>query len=140
MDITDVQIHLCQSMGRLKAFCCLTFEDSFVLRDVKVIEGDTMLFLAMPSRKLTDHCERCHEKNHLKARYCNHCGLRLDENRSARSGPRVKLHADVAHPISGPLRDAIEARVIRAYQQELSQSQQPGYVKRKSLDYDDAVQ
>jgi stage V sporulation protein G len=136
MELTEVQIHLCQNMGRLRAFCCLTFEQSFVVRDVKIIEGDTGLFLAMPSRKLTDHCSRCHEKNHLKARYCNHCGLRLNENRASQPAARTKLHADVAHPINTGLRDRIEAAVIRAFHDEVTQSQQPGYAPRKLMDYE----
>jgi DNA-binding cell septation regulator SpoVG len=41
---------------RLRAFCSLTFDDTFVVRDVKLIEGNDGLFLAMPSRKLADHC------------------------------------------------------------------------------------
>ncbi|MFT3787159.1 MAG: SpoVG family protein [Tepidisphaeraceae bacterium] len=49
MQLTDVRVHLCESTGRLKAFCCLTFDDCFVVRDVKLIEGDEGLFLAMPA-------------------------------------------------------------------------------------------
>lgn len=128
MRLTDVRIHLCDQIGRLKAFCCLTFDDSFVIRDVKLIEGDGNLFLAMPARKLADHCERCHEKNHLRARYCNHCGLRLNEFRHGGPKQRIKLHADVAHPISPGLRDELERDVIAAYEREVERSHQPGYV------------
>jgi len=128
MRLTDVRIHLCDQIGRLKAFCCLTFEDSFVIRDVKLIEGDGNLFLAMPARKLADHCSRCHEKNHLRARYCNHCGLRLNEFRHGGPKQRIKLHADVAHPINPILRDELEREVIAAYEREIERSQQPGYI------------
>ena len=87
MQLTEVRVNLCgQSAGRLKAFCSLTFDDTFVVRDVKLIEGPDGLFLAMPSRKLCDHCPRCGEKNHLRARFCNGCGSRLDENRYMRNG------------------------------------------------------
>src|SRR5687767_4024069 len=72
------------SGGRLRAFCSLTLDDTFVVRDVKLIEGNDGLFLAMPSRKLSDHCPQCHDKNHLRARYCNNCGGRLDEDRYLR--------------------------------------------------------
>src|SRR5580765_3366065 len=86
MQLTEVRVNLCSGQaGRLKAFCSLTFDDTFVVRDVKLIEGPEGLFLAMPSRKLCDHCPRCGDKNHLRARYCNHCGGRLDENRSSRN-------------------------------------------------------
>jgi stage V sporulation protein G len=131
MHLTDTRIHLCDTTGRLKAFCCLTFDECFVVRDVKLIEGDEGLFLAMPARKLCDHCSRCHEKNHLRARYCNHCGLRLDENRHSNPKHRIKLHADVAHPISPGLRREIEGAIIDAYYKELEKSKQPGYVPTK---------
>src|SRR5580765_6753865 len=85
MQLTEVRVNLCGGQaGRLKAFCSLTFDDTFVVRDVKLIEGPDGLFLAMPSRKLCDHCPRCGEKNHLRARFCNNCGGRLNENRFMR--------------------------------------------------------
>jgi DNA-binding cell septation regulator SpoVG len=121
--------------GRLRAFCSLTFDNTFVVRDVKLIEGNDGLFLAMPSRKLCDRCRRCSEKNHLRARFCNQCGARLDENRHMRSGHgntrglmRPKLHADIAHPINAACRLELERRVLMAYLEELERSKLPGYV------------
>jgi len=144
MQVTEVRINLCgNGANRLKAFCSLTFDNTFVIRDVKLIDGNDGLFLAMPSRKLCDHCRRCGEKNHLRARFCNGCGMRLDENRSMQQHPghgaaqgRVKLHADIAHPINGDCRQLIERQVIGAYHEELERSKQPGYVP-PSLDADD---
>jgi len=146
MQVTEVRINLCgNGANRLKAFCSLTFDNTFVIRDVKLIDGNDGLFLAMPSRKLCDHCRRCGEKNHLRARFCNGCGMRLDENRSmsqqhpGHGAPvhgRVKLHADIAHPINGDCRQLIERQVIGAYHEELERSKQPGYVP-PSLDAED---
>ncbi len=144
MHLSDVRISLCGSnSGRLKAFCCLTFDNTFVIRDVKLIDGNDGLFLAMPSRKLTDHCPHCHEKNHVRARFCNECGQRLNENRHPHAGgkastsarirygiggaERVKLYADIAHPINATARRELETRVRAAYEQELERSRQPGY-------------
>ena len=82
MELTEVRINLCGDRGgRLKAFCSLTFDNTFVIRDVKLIDGNDGLFLAMPSRKLCDHCPSCGDKNHLRARFCNNCGRRLSEDR-----------------------------------------------------------
>src|SRR4051794_14294692 len=134
MQLSEIRINLCgPNGGRLKAFCSLTFDNTFVIRDVKLIEGNDGLFLAMPSRKLCDRCRRCGEKNHLKARYCNGCGARLNENRylgyQNHNGPsRLKLHADIAHPINAACRADLEQRVLRAYREELERSKQPGYV------------
>jgi len=146
MQVTEVRINLCgNGANRLKAFCSLTFDNTFVIRDVKLIDGNDGLFLAMPSRKLCDHCRRCGEKNHLRARFCNGCGMRLDETRSmnqqhpghgAAVHGRVKLHADIAHPINGDCRQLIERQVIGAYHEELERSKQPGYVP-PSLDAED---
>ena len=141
MQISEIRINLCGNQGgRLKAFCSLTFDNTFVIRDVKLIEGNDGLFLAMPSRKLCDRCRRCGEKNHLKARFCNNCGGRLDENRylryqSGNGAPRLKLHADIAHPINADCRLALEQRVLMAYQEEIEKSKLPGYVPQK-LDHD----
>ena len=80
MRLTEVRINLCEGRGsRLKAFCALTFDNTFVIRDVKLIDGNDGLFLAMPSRKLSDHCRRCGGEKSPPRRYCNHCGSRLDE-------------------------------------------------------------
>lgn len=130
MELTEVRINLCGNQaGRLRAFCSLTFDNTFVIRDVKLIDGHDGPFLAMPSRKLADHCQRCGEKNHLRARYCNHCGRRLDENRAAQQPvSRPRLHADIAHPINASCRATIERRVLEEYQRELERSKQPGYV------------
>ncbi len=140
MQLTEVRINIAEGeANRLKAFCSLTFDDTFVIRDVKLIDGNDGLFLAMPSRKLMDRCRRCSEKNHLRAKYCNQCGSRLDENRcmiNHRGPSRPKLHADIAHPINVICREKIEQMVLDAYRNELRLSQQPGYVA-KSLDMDD---
>src|SRR3954462_8014015 len=83
----------------------------------------------MPSRKLTDRCHGCGCKNHLRARFCNQCGGKLDEDRATRDADgRVKLHADIAHPINSACREVIQTAVLKAFQMEKERSKQPGYV------------
>src|ERR1044071_5341914 len=114
---------------RLQAFCSVTFDDAFVVRDLKIIEGTKGSFVAMPSRKLTDRCPGCGSKNHLRARFCNQGGAKLDEDRATRDADgRVKLHADIAHPINSACREVIQSAVLKAFQQERERSKQPGYV------------
>jgi len=142
MKLTEVRINLCLDVrSRLKAFCSLTFDNTFVIRDVKLIEGNDGLFLAMPSRKLADHCQRCGEKTHLRARFCNSCGSRLDDQRHLRhqngnGTPRLKLHADIAHPINAQCRYDIEHQVVNAFHEETERSKCPGYVP-PNLDNED---
>jgi stage V sporulation protein G len=106
------------------------------VRDLKIIEGTKGSFVAMPSRKLTDRCGHCGCKNHLRARFCNNCGGKLDEDRATRDAQgRAKLHADIAHPINSACREVIQGAVIKAYQEERERAKQPGYVCRYD-DYD----
>lgn len=123
MEITDVRVKLVESEeDRLRASCTITIDGEFVIRDVKVIEGSNGLFVAMPSRKLTDHCPKCRHKNHLRARFCNSCGTKLNENRSARNDQRpVQLHAEIAHPINSDCRDRIQSSVLDAFMEEYEQ-------------------
>lgn len=130
MVITEVRIKLMEDNNeRLQAFCSVTFDDAFVVRDLKIIEGTKGPFVAMPSRKLTDRCPGCGCKNHLRARFCNQCGGRLDEDRATRdANGRAKLHADIAHPINSACREVIQSAVIKSFQEEKERSKQPGYV------------
>jgi stage V sporulation protein G len=128
--ITEVRIKLCEeNHERLLAFCSVTFDNAFVVRDLKIIEGTKGVFVAMPSRKLTDRCPKCACKNHLRARFCNACGGRLDETRATRDlDGRAKLHADIAHPIHSGSREMVQAAVVKAYTEERERAKQPGYV------------
>jgi stage V sporulation protein G len=130
--ITEVRIKLMDDSSeneRLQAFCSVTFDDAYVVRDLKIIEGTKGSFVAMPSRKLTDRCPGCGSKNHLRARYCNQCGGKLDEDRATRDADgRVKLHADIAHPINSACREVIQSAVLKAFHSEKERSKQPGYV------------
>lgn len=140
MQISEIRVKLVENRSdRLKAFCSVTFDNMFVVRDLKIIEGAGGYFVAMPSRKLSDRCLKCGSKNHLRARFCNDCGARLGESRGG-GGPhgRTKLHADVAHPVNAEAREYIQSAIIVAYEAELERSKQPGYVPTKlGDDYDD---
>ncbi len=135
MQITEVRIKLMEEAGeRLQAFCSITFDDCFVIRDLKIIEGTSGPFVAMPSRKLTAHCPGCGSKNHLRAGYCNQCGGRLKDDRAVKDEDgRAKLYADIAHPINSACREMIQDRVIKSFHEEIEKSRQPGYVS----SYDD---
>ena len=130
MEITEVRVKLMDEPGeRLQAFCSITFDDAFVVRDLKIIGGATGPFVAMPSRKLTAHCTQCGSKNHLRAAYCNQCGSRQREQATVKDEEgRAKLYADIAHPINSNCREMIQQRVIQAFEEEKARSKMPGYV------------
>lgn len=138
VDITEVRIKLMEeSEDRLRAFCSITFDDCFVVRDLKIIEGSHGPFVAMPSRKLTNRCNRCGNKNHIRSNYCNNCGSKIRDHRDNREDDTPnKLYADVAHPINQACRDLIQQHVVEEYRLELERAKTPGYVSR----YDDAYE
>ena len=129
MQVTEVRVKLMgRKSERLKAFCSVTFDRAFVIRDVKVIDGTNGLFVAMPSRQLSDRCPSCHNKNTLRAKFCSECGGRLDESRVPRNGQgRLKLHVDIAHPINVACRESMEKAILEAYQNEVQESERPDY-------------
>ena len=54
MEITDVRVRKVNKEGKMKAVISVTFDNEFVVHDIKVIEGEKGLFIAMPSRKAAD--------------------------------------------------------------------------------------
>ena len=70
MEITDVRIYLV-SEKRVKAYASVVFDHSFIVRDLKVIDGDTKLFVAMPGTKVKDgvYRETVHPLNSTTRRW-----------------------------------------------------------------------
>ena len=54
MDITDVRIRLMENGGRMKAVASVTFDEEFVVHDIKIVEGEKGYFVAMPSKRVGD--------------------------------------------------------------------------------------
>ena len=138
MEITEVRIFLKEGQDRkLKAYATLTFDNQFVVRNVKVIEGNKGLFVAMPSRRLKESCSKCGYKNVVRSRFCNQCGASLGE--SHRPAPsdeeRQAEHKDIAHPITLECREYIQKKVLEAYEAEKQKG--PTASKTKDMDAGD---
>ena len=145
MEITEVRIKLMEeSEDRLRAFCSITIDFCFVIRDLKIIEGVNGPFVAMPSRKMSARCGKCGNKNHLRSSYCNQCGTRLRGPQDVRDvesgGGSNKMYADIAHPINQACRDQIQSAVIREYSVELDRAKQPDYKSRYDDEYVEPAQ
>ena len=123
MEITEVRIVLKDSPDKkLKAYATVTFDNVFVVRNIKIIEGSAGLFIAMPSRKVKHPCPKCSFKNELRSKYCNQCAVvlpveaapqRMEEPVNSQSE-----HKDIAHPITQQFREYLQKRVLEAYEQE----------------------
>jgi stage V sporulation protein G len=123
MEITEVKIFLKDSPDKkLKAYATVTFDNAFVVRNIKVIEGSSGLFIAMPSRKVKQPCPKCNFKNESRSKYCNQCGASLPVvsypmSQEPTSAAQAE-HKDIAHPITQSFREYLQKRVLDAYNQE----------------------
>ena len=122
MEITEVRVFLKDGIDKkLKAYVTVTFDNAFVVRNIKVIEGSNGRFIAMPSRKLKYACPKCSFRNELRSKFCNQCGGAL----SAPTRPTTtdassaqSEHRDIAHPITQSFREYLQKKVLEAYDQE----------------------
>ena len=130
MQVTEVRVKLVDEFEspnkRLLAFCSVVFDHAFVIRDLKLIDGNMGPFVSMPDRKLMDHCPECDQRNPLVASYCNRCGYYLGEWIPNTENPR--LFSDVAHPITMECRRMISTACFSAYEHELEISRLSGYL------------
>jgi stage V sporulation protein G len=138
MKITEVRVKLLENQpDKLRGFASITIDDGLVIRDLKIIDGANGPFVAMPSRKLCDRCPSCAGKNHLRARFCNDCGARLRNERGGTDERgRLRLYADISHPINQEARRHVEENVFAAYRREVECSKQEGYVATRFEDLD----
>ncbi|MCK4860080.1 MAG: septation protein SpoVG family protein [Candidatus Omnitrophica bacterium] len=122
MEITEVRISLKEKeRSRLKAFTTITFDNCFVVRDIKVIDGSKGLFVAMPSKKIRVPCLQCNFRNEIGSKYCGQCGARLETALEPRTGDenvRQEEHRDIAHPITMEFRNYIQNKVLEVYEKE----------------------
>ena len=126
MEITEVRIFPTQSKdGKLKAFATMTFDDWFVVRNVKVIQGNNSLFVAMPSRKAMGACPKCHYKNVVGSRYCNQCGAETPKTpiETQKENDPHSTHMDIAHPITQECRVYIQEKILSAYRNETEKTE-----------------
>lgn len=126
MDITEVKVFPKDAQDKkLKAYVTVTFDNAFVVRNIKIIEGRNGLFVAMPSRKLKSPCPKCHFNNELRSKYCNQCGASLPYEQpglqasstihTEATSARESDHKDIAHPITMEFREYLQKKILEAY-------------------------
>jgi stage V sporulation protein G len=127
MEITEVRIFPKEGANsKLRAYATITIDNAFVVRNIKIIEGKTNLFIAMPSRKIKESCPKCSHKNEVRSKFCNECGEHLPvfvqpaialASEEAHD-QRQSEHKDIAHPITVEAREYIQKKILDAYQAE----------------------
>ncbi len=81
MEISDIKIRKTMHEGRLRAVVSITVDNAIAIHDIKLVQGDERLFVAMPSRR--------------------------EDN---------GVFRDIIHPISSEVRDELEQKIVRAYE------------------------
>ena len=120
MEISETRITLMDKPNsRLRAYASITFDNNFVVKDLRVIEGRSGLFVAMPSRRLQKPCPKCMTKNPLRAKFCSQCGTALEVAVIPQGeGASSSEHRDLAHPITTEFRNYLQKIVLDAYEKE----------------------
>ncbi len=96
MEITDVRLRKIETEGKLRAYVSITFDDSFVVHDLRVIDGTKGMFVAMPSKRLPngDHKDIAHPINTEIREKIQNAVLDV-YNRELEEAPQVKVEAKV---------------------------------------------
>jgi len=121
MEITEIRVFPKEGQDKkLKAYTTVTFDNAFVVRNIKVIQGSSGLFIAMPSRKMKHLCSQCHFKNEAGSKFCNHCGASIESESQQTGFSDAKAeHRDIAHPITQQFREYLQTKILEAYEQEI---------------------
>ncbi len=121
MEITEIRVFQKEGQDKkLKAYTTVTFDNAFVVRNIKVIQGLNGLFIAMPSRKMKRLCQKCHFKNEVGSKFCSHCGtpIRLENQNAELTDSKIE-HRDIAHPITQQFREYLQTKILEAYEKEV---------------------
>ena len=121
MEITEIRVFQKEGQDKkLKAYTTVTFDNEFVVRNIKIIQGSNGLFIAMPSRKMKRLCQKCHFKNEVGSRFCSHCGAPItSDNQHTEPVDAKTEHRDIAHPITQQFREYLQTKILEAYEKEI---------------------
>ncbi len=122
MKITNIRVHPRndKSNSKLKAFVTITFDEMFVIRDLKIIEGKKGLFVAMPSMKMKESCPSCGGQNLVRSQFCSKCGTRLPREEHTENGERHEEYKEIAHPINSDFRNYMQEAILDEYEKVIN--------------------
>lgn len=111
MKITEISIKPTQNpQDGVLAYCKLIFDDSFAVKDIKIMDVRGRVFVAMPAKKITQHCSECGYKNALMDNFCATCGAKKTVLRDVE-----RCFQDLAHPINPEFRAYLEETIMTEY-------------------------
>lgn len=110
MNITDIRFTLEQNeRASVKAYVTLVVDGWLVIKDVRLIQCNGRMVVAMPNKELRSRAS-CGHLNPRTASYCSTCGQPI-----AKQARKEATYADVAHPVNGTARQRMEKQLLEAY-------------------------
>lgn len=111
VEITDVRLRKIETEGKLRAYVSVTFDDSFVVHDLRVIDGTKGMFVAMPSKRLPngDHKDIAHPINTEIREKIQNAVLDV-YNRELEEAPQEKVEAKVEEKVEDKVEEKVEEK------------------------------
>lgn len=107
MNITRIEVVLSKRGERLLGFSTITLDGSFVIKDIRIIQGNGKIIIAMPDKQRATTCEHCDFKIRQRDNYCPRCGNKLS--------PIDVEYVDICHPIDSVCRAYIDTAILEQY-------------------------
>jgi len=128
VEITDVRLRKIETEGKLRAYVSITFDDSFVVHDLRVIDGNKGMFVAMPSKRLPngDHKDIAHPINTEIREKIQNAVLDV-YNRELEEAPQVKVEPKVEEEVEeSKVEPKVEEEVEETATEEEAEKKEEG--------------
>lgn len=124
MEITSISLMIPKAIcDNLRAYATITIDNMIMIHDIRLIEKEGVMFIAMPNRHRHKHCKNCNYKNPVDGRFCTQCGKSLPPYVKEIDG---RITVDTVHPIHNQARDFITDAIIAAYTKQQRSAHEAG--------------
>ena len=132
MEITDVRLRKIETEGKLRAYVSITFDDSFVVHDLRVIDGTKGMFVAMPSKRLPngDHKDIAHPINTEIREKIQNAVLDV-YSRELEEAPQAKEEAKEEAKVEAKEEAKVEAKVEESKEEAVEETAAEEEVEKK---------
>lgn len=111
MKITEISVKPTQNPHEgVLAYCKLVFDNELAVKDIKIMDVRGRVFIAMPAKKITQHCTECGHKNALIDHFCASCGIAREVAQDVE-----RCFQDLTHPINPSFRAYVEETIMEEY-------------------------
>jgi DNA-binding cell septation regulator SpoVG len=125
MEVTEATIRLVEPFPPLDkdgpvAFINIVLNHELAIKGIRLVRVRGKLLASMPNKERQRDCYQCHSKNDITNKYCHNCGNPLERYNSTE-----RVFLDIVHPVNSKLRDYIEQRLIKGYEEIINVRRTP---------------